>query len=299
MKPFRLSRRTLMTSAAASAGIACLHPATAFAAAGADDTEALRAIEKRFGGRLGVFALDTSSGRSLGYRADERFALCSTFKLLLAAAVLHRVDRGQAKLDQRLRVTAADIVNHSPVTGPRVSEGFITVADACEGTVTVSDNAAANLLLPLVGGPKGLTGWLRNHAGDPVSRLDRQEPALNSNLADDPRDTTTPRAVAQTTSRLFATDSPLADASRQRLRQWIESASTGYRRIRAGLPPEWRVGDKTGTGANGAVNDVAVAWPSGRPPLVLAVYLSGSNQPVTALEAAHADVARQVVAALG
>lgn len=293
-----LSRRVLLAGTAL-AGITCLQPTTTFAADGQDSTEALREIERTIGGRLGVFAFDTGNGRSLGYRADERFAMCSTFKLLLAAAVLHQVDRRQAALDQRLRVTRADIVNHSPAVEARLEQGFITVAEACEATVTVSDNAAANLLLPLLGGPQGLTGWLRTHAGDQITRLDRPEPALNSNLAGDPRDTTTPRAMAQTTRRLFTADSPLAAPSRAQLRQWIHAASTGLRRIRSGLPADWQAGDKTGTGANGAVNDVAVAWPPGRQPLVLAVYLSGSNQPAAELEAAHAAVARRVVTGLG
>lgn len=299
MTTFHFSRRTLLAGVA-SASITCLQPAVAFAAEDKDDdTEALRAIERSIGGRLGVFALDTGSGRSLGYRADERFAMCSTFKLLLAAAVLHRVDRREAALDQRLSVKPADLVNHSPVAQARLEQGFITVAEACEATVTVSDNAAANLLLPLVGGPQGLTGWLRKHAGDKLTRLDRTEPALNSNLTGDPRDTTTPRAMAQTTHRLFAADSPLAASSREQLHHWIEVAGTGLRRIRAGLPADWRAGDKTGTGANGAVNDVAVAWPPGRAPLVLAVYQSGSSRPMADLEAAHAAVARRVAAALG
>lgn len=288
------TRRSLLVGAAC-AGFGALLPARAVAAA----DKPLRSIEQAIGGRLGVFAFDTASGRSLAWRADERFAMCSTFKLLLAAAVLHRVDQGRATLDQRLRVTAADLVNHSPVTAPRVEQGFITVTEACEATVTVSDNAAANLLLPLVAGPKGLTGWLRGQVGDKVTRLDRNEPALNSNIAGDPRDTTSPRAMASTTGRLFATDSPLTDASREQLRRWMETASTGYRRLRAGLPADWRVGDKTGTGANGSVNDVAVAWPAGRQPLVLAVYLSGSSRPMAELEAAHAEVARQVAVTLG
>lgn len=297
MKNVPLSRRTMLAGAASAGVTWLLLPATG--AAAQDTGDALRSIEQGIGGRLGVFALDTGSGRSVGYRADERFAMCSTFKLLLAAAVLHRVDGGQAALDQHLRVTQADLVNHSPVAAARVEQGYITVAEACEATVTVSDNAAANLLLPLVGGPRGLTGWLRRHTGDRLTRLDRTEPALNSNLAGDPRDTTTARAMAQTTHRLLAADSPLHEPSREHLRRWLESASTGLRRLRAGLPTDWRVGDKTGSGSGGAVNDVAVAWPPGRPPVVLAVYLSGSTRPMAELEAAHAEVAQRVVAALG
>jgi beta-lactamase class A len=164
----------------------------------------------------------------------------------------------------------------------------MTVRDLCAATIEVSDNTAANLLLPLIDGPEGLTRWLRG-LGDQVTRLDRNEPDLNSNLPDDPRDTTSPRAMAETTARLLTSDL-LSQESRALLSEWLVNAHTGRKRIRAGLPQGWLAGDKTGTGARGSVNDVAIAWPVGRAPVVIAVYLSGSEHPTPELEAIHSRV---------
>ncbi|MCW7538594.1 class A beta-lactamase [Aquabacterium sp. A7-Y] len=291
-----LSRRTLLAGAL-TAGFARAGSASSFAV-DPDARAALAKLEQKSGGRLGVHALDTASGRSLGFNDNTPFALCSTFKFLLAAAVLHRHDRDAGVLDRRLRVRRSDILHHSPVTSQHVKSGFITVREACHATVTVSDNAAANLLLPLVGGPQGLTAFLRRHGEDPMTRLDRTELALNSNLEGDLRDTTTPRAMAETTRRLLTGD-PLSEASRRQLSDWLQAATTGLARVRAGLPRDWRTGDKTGTCERGAVNDVAITWPPGRPPIVVAVYMSGSTQPLEALNAVHAEVGALVAARLG
>jgi beta-lactamase class A len=199
------------------------------------------------------------------------------------------VDAGAASLEQRIKYGKEDLLSYAPVTSARVSEGEMSVRDLTAGMIELSDNTAANLLLKLVDGPEGLTKWLRSE-GDQVTRLDRTEPELNSNLPNDPRDTTTPRAMAETTARLL-TGSVLRESSRELLTQWMVNASTGHKRIRAGLPKKWRVGDKTGTGARGAVNDVAIAWPEGRGPMVIAVYMSESKQPTSELEAIHARVA--------
>lgn len=292
-----LTRRGLLLGALCAAGTAW---AADDAPAHGPMTEAqalsaLAAIERRSGGRMGLHAIDTGSGRTLGHRAGERFAMASTFKLLLAAAVLHREDRSPGLLDHRLPVRQADLITHSPVTSRHLAAGFITAREACEATVQVSDNAAANLLLPLVDGPAGLTAFVRERCGDVLTRLDRNEPALNTNLPGDPRDTTTPAAMAATTQRLL-TGPVLSAASRDQLRGWLEAASTGMARLRAGLPKDWRTGDKTGTGANGAANDVAITWPPGRAPIVLAVYLDGSTQPAPVLDATHAQAAAVVAA---
>lgn len=263
-----------------------------------DVDEALAALHRQSGGRLGVHVLDTGTGQSFGIHDDEMFALCSTFKLLLAAAVLHRHEREEdaAWLDRALPFKAKDLVPHSPITERHLPQGSISIRQACHATMTLSDNAAANLLLPLVGGPAGLTSFLRNHCDDPASRLDRMEPELNSNLPGDPRDTTTPRAMARTTGRLLAGD-VLTEPSKRQLAAWLESATTGLTRVRAGLPPRWRAGDKTGTGVNGAANDVAVAWPPGqRLPIVIAVYMSGSPHATAQLNQVHAQVGTLVAA---
>ncbi|ANB16270.1 class A beta-lactamase [Dokdonella koreensis] len=251
----------------------------------------LAELERASGGRLGVAVLDTATGRSLGWRDEERFAMCSTFKFLLAAAVLQRVDRGELTLDRRLPIRKDDLIHHSPVTERHVGSHGLAVADLCEATMTLSDNAAANLLLPLVGGPAGLTATLRAW-GDATTRLDRPEPHLNDVPPGDPRDTTTPREMAAHVQRLVLGDL-LQPASRERLTGWLAGNRTGDHRLRAGLPKGWRVGDKTGSGP-GTTNDVAIVWPEGRAPFALACYLTGSSLKDDGRNAILASVAREV-----
>lgn len=254
------------------------------------------ALLARLGGRLGVYAIDTGSRAQLDLNGEERFAMCSTFKLLLAAAVLARVDAGALRLDHRVAFGAKDMVPYAPVTSARLAEGAMSVRDLCAAAMVLSDNPAANLLLPLVGGPSGLTRFLRD-LGDPVTRLDRTEPELNTNLPGDLRDTTTPVAMARSMERLLAGPA-LTEPSRSQLIAWAVDSKTGRRRLRAGLPPGWEVGDKTGSGMNGAVNNVAIAWPPGRAPILVASFMSGSTLPGSRLDAAHAEVGRLVAQAL-
>jgi len=267
-------------------------PASAASAASRVDQ-----VESSLGGRIGVFAFRPGAEPILFHRADERFAMCSSFKWVLAAAVLAGVDRGSLALDRRVPFGPSDLVQHAPVTGRRVGEGAMPIADLLEATVTVSDNPAANLLLPLIGGPPGLTQFFRA-LGDPVSRLDRNEPALNSNLPDDPRDTTTPRAMAGVLAQAVV-GPVLAAPSRERLLGWMRGCKTGLARLRAGLPATWNAGDKTGTGLNGAAGDVAVAFPPGQPPLFIAAYCSGSDASIDRINAAFAELGRIVASAAG
>ena len=285
--PSSLTRRAALASAALG-----LFPRAAWAA---DATAQFKAIETRLRGRLGVAALDTGTGARLGYRADERFAMCSTFKLLLAAAILARVDAGKLSLQQRVPFTKADLLGVAPVSRAHVGEGGLSLERLCAAAVSESDNTAANLLLGLVGGPEGYTRYLRG-LGDPITRLDRRELALNTNLPGDPRDTATPNATEGNLRRVLAGDA-LSPASRERLTGWMIATQTGLARLRAGLPRTWRVGDKTGTGGNGALNDIAVAWPPGRPPIVIAAYSSGSSAPAADREAGLAEVGRIVAKA--
>lgn len=242
-------------------------------------------VETDLGGRVGVMVRDTGNDEEMLYRADERFAMCSVFKWLLAAMVLSRVDRGEVLLEQEIRYDSTDLLDYAPVTRKHVDEGVMAVAELCRAAVTVSDNAAANLLLELVGGPAELTSFLRE-SGDTVTRLDRYEPALNTNLPGDERDTTTPRAMLETLETLLLGDA-LSAASRERLVGWLKDATTGRARLRAGLPDGWTVGDKTGTGENGAANDVAIAWPPQGKPILIAAFLSGSGASYAGLNAAH------------
>jgi beta-lactamase class A len=257
----------------------------------------LRKLEARLGGRVGLAALDTASGRTLSWRADERFAMCSSFKWLLAAAILARVDLGKLALDLVVPYSANALLAHSPVTSVRLHEGGMTVGALCAAMIATSDNAAANLLLEKIGGPAGYTRYLRE-IGDTVTRLDRNEPTLNTNLPGDPRDTTTPDAMVKTMQRVLVGDA-LQPSSREKLLDWMRKCETGTNRLHAGLPANWREGDKTGTGARGATVDNAILWPPGRPPILVAVYLSGSDKPIKVLEAAHAEMGRMIAVALG
>jgi beta-lactamase class A len=250
------------------------------------------AIEMRLGGRLGVAALDTGSSRRLEHRAGERFPMCSTFKLLAAAAVLHRVDEKEEQLNRFIPYTKADLLEYAPVTREDVNEGGMTLAALCAAAVEESDNTAANLLLQTIGGPEGLTRYARS-LGDEQTRLDRLEPDLNSALPGDERDTTTPAAMAANLRTLLLGDA-LSQQSRQLLDSWLAENKTGGEMIRAGLPNEWKIGDKTGRGSNGATNDIAIIRPPGKSPILLAIYFVGSTASPKTRQAAIADVARIV-----
>jgi beta-lactamase class A len=254
----------------------------------------LAALEKERGGRLGVAVIDTSSGRSAAYRGDERFALCSTFKVLAAAAILARFDAGKEQLERRIRFEAKDVVVNSPVSKNHVGGDGMSLAEICEAAITLSDNTAGNLLLANLGGPEGLTAYARS-LGDTVTRLDRNEPDLNEAIPADVRDTTSASAMLSDL-RALITGNALTSASRERLVDWLVGNKTGDARLRAGFPREWRVGDKTGSGERGTTNDVAVVWPSAnRSPLFVSVYLTGSSPEADHRNATLAMVARLIV----
>lgn len=256
----------------------------------------LAAIEAEVGGRLGVALLDTATNTTAGHRLDERFAMCSTFKALAAAAVLARVDAGRDALDRRVKYPTGELLSYSPVTKNYAGEAGMTLAELCDAAVTLSDNTAANLLLGTIGGPAGLTAFVRG-LGDKMTRLDRIEPFLNQETAGDPRDTTTPAAMASTLRHLVLGDA-LSPDSRARLTDWLVGCRTGGDRLRAGVPAGWRVGDKTGGGERGATNDIAVLWPPGRAPLVVSAYLVESTAPQDRRNAALAAVGRAVAQAI-
>lgn len=246
-------------------------------------------------GRVGVAALDSGTGKMLTSDANSRFAMASTFKLGLAGAILAEVEAGRLAMSDRVAVSKADLVFHAPVVEGAIAAGHLTVAELAAAIVEVSDNAAANLLLGKIGGPSGLTRFFRR-CGDRVSRLDRWETELNSNLPGDPRDTTTPAAMVRL-MRTLLVDGPLRRQSRQQLAEWLVRSRRGLDRLRAGLPDGWRVGTKAGTGARGAMNDLAIAWPPRRPPILIASYLDAPSATDDDRAAVHREIARRVATA--
>jgi beta-lactamase class A len=244
-------------------------------------------IEARLGGRIGVTLVDQAGELVLGHRADERFAMCSTFKLPLAAAILHRQEAGSINLDEMIEFSEADLLSYAPVAKARVAEGQLSIAELAAAIVIMSDNTAANLLLDRTGGPAGFTAFVRR-MGNPVTRLDRTEPALNENAIGDARDTTSPAAMSRLVAHLAVGDG-LGPASQALLIGWAEESVTGLRRIRAGLPAGWQAGDKTGNCPN-AHNDVAVIRPPGGEAWVLAVYVDRPAAEMTMVDEAIAEI---------
>ncbi|APW36000.1 class A beta-lactamase [Rhodoferax koreense] len=294
--------KAAIAALAAIAASGCALPRSGPSAAASDAPAArfrqrMQAIEQASGGRLGVAVRDTHSGAAFAHRGGERFPLCSTFKFLAAAQVLARVDSGAEQLDRRIAVLASDLVPYAPVTQPRVGGEPMTVAELCDAAVTLSDNVAGNLLLRSFGGPAALTAYLRG-LGDGQTRLDRIEPELNQALPGDPRDTTTPEAMLQTLHRIVLGDA-LSPPSRAQITRWLVDNKTGDRKIRAALPAGWRVGDKTGAGAFGTNNDIAVLWPPGRLPMLpvlVTAYLTDTSADQAVRDQALAEVGRLVVA---
>lgn len=287
-----VNRRAVL-ALGAGAALAVAVPSQAQAS---PSTGKLRDLEQKHGARLGVFASDTGTGRTVLYRANERFPICSVFKTLAAGAVLRR-DRDGELLSKVIRYTQAEVdkSGYGPITGkPANLANGMTVKALCEATIAYSDNAAANFLLRELGGPTAVTRFCRS-IGDPVTRLDRWEPELNSAEPWQEFDTTSPRAVGQSYARLTVGHA-LERTDAEQLTAWLLANTTGANRLRAGLPSDWRLGDKTGTGKYGTTNDVGITWPPGRAPIVIAVL---STKPDAAAGADEPLVARaaEIVAA--
>ena len=274
--PHLLNRRGLLAAGLAAPWLAACTPPTAAPGADAHALRAahgaLRKLESEVGGRLGLAAFDgRHAAPALLHRADERFPMCSTFKVIAAAGVLARSAREPGLLDQRIRYTREELVTYSPVTEKQVGEGM-TVGALCAAALQYSDNTAGNLLIRLLDGPAGVTRYARS-LGDEGFRLDRWETELNTALPGDPRDTTTPASMARSLQRLLLQDG-LPAAQRAQLEQWMRGNTTGAARIQAGVPAGWAVADKTGAGAWGTNNDVGVVRRTDGTPLVLAIYLA-------------------------
>ena len=252
-------------------------------------------IETETGGRMGVALVDSKGALILGFNRDERFAMCSTFKAPLAAAVLTGAEGGKFGLEGHISFTKADILDYAPIVKKNAKRGRMSMEELAAAAVEVSDNSAANLLLPMIGGPEGLTKFVRAH-GDTVTRLDRTEPTLNENVEGDERDTTSPAAMAGLMGRLIFRD--LKTESADKLRGWLNASTTGANRIKAGLPKDWTSGSKTGS-CGTAYNDVAlVKSPSGEE-YILAIYLDRPTVDAKAAEAAIAETARAALDFVG
>ena len=292
-----LSRRLFTTSA-------CLTLLAGCASAKTDHRSAslqahCQALEAKAQGRLGVSIVDTATGQQWGWREDERFMMLSSFKLLASALVLHRVDQGQESLQRRMAYPRSALIPWSPITEKHADGPGLTLGELCAATITTSDNTAGNLILESYGGPAALTAYARQ-LGDAVTRLDRNEPTLNRLSSDGLLDTTSPRAMAQTMHKLLV-GGALSTASRQQLRQWLLANTTGGKRLKAGVPASWQVGDKTGTNATDA-NDIGFLIPPQGAPWIVTAYLAGSSAEGAVKDACLADVAAwvaQQVAAQG
>jgi beta-lactamase class A len=254
----------------------------------------LAALEAAHGGRLGVAALDTGSGRRVSYRAGERFAMCSTTKVLTASAILTMVEQGRLQLDSQVHYRSADLLAYAPITRKNVATGFMTVDALCAAAIEWSDNTAENLLLGLIGGPAGWTRYARS-IGDTTSRLDRTEPTLNTAIPGDPRDTTTPGAMLRDL-HVVLLGAALNEASRQRLENWMLGNAITSGLLRAGVPNGWRVGDKSGSGDHATRNDIGIILPPRSAPILAAVYFTGSPGSASSRDQVIADVGRTLTA---
>ncbi|WP_092517648.1 class A beta-lactamase [Afipia sp. GAS231] len=261
-----------------------------------DAPPVLAAYERDTGGRIGVYAENLSTGAKIAWRAEERFVMCSTFKASLAAFVLARVDNAEDRLEDMVAYGAKDLLDYAPVAKQNLAQGAkeaaMSVADMCKAIVELSDNTCANLLLARVGGPAALTEfWSRT--GDAVSRLDHNEPELNRSPPGDPRDTTTPSAMAGNLRR-FLLGTVLTPSSREHLTQWMVDCKTGNNRLRGGLPADWKIGDKTGNNGKDASGDIAIAWPKSGGPVLVTAYTQGGSPTPPQLETVFKEIGAMV-----
>ncbi|HFR4115078.1 TPA: class A beta-lactamase BlaA [Yersinia enterocolitica] len=231
----------------------------------------LAALEHSANGRLGIAMINTGNGTKILYRGAQRFPFCSTFKFMLAAAVLDQSQSQPNLLNKHINYHESDLLSYAPITRKNLARGM-TVSELCAATIQYSDNTAANLLIKELGGSAAVNQFARS-IGDQMFRLDRWEPDLNTALPNDPRDTTTPAAMAASINKLVLGDA-LQPAQRSQLATWLKGNTTGDATIRAGAPTDWIVGDKTGSGDYGTTNDIAVLWPTKGAPIVLVVYFT-------------------------
>jgi beta-lactamase class A len=253
---------------------------------------ALTDYERDSGGRIGVYAKNLRTGAEISWRAHERFVMCSSFKASLAASILASVDRGQARLDEMITYGPDELMEWAPVAKQNLEKGAMSVFEMCEAAVEFSDNTCANALLARFGGPRALTAFWRS-IGDTVSRLDHNEPLLNRTPLGDPHATTTPAATAGNLQTLIL-GKALSPTSREQLTSWMLGCKTGDNRLRAGLPKEWRVGDKTGNNGKDAFVDIAVSWSTRQEPVLICAYTRGGAPTPDQVDDVFAKIGRHV-----
>jgi beta-lactamase class A len=253
---------------------------------------ALTDYERDSGGHIGVYAKNLRTGAEISWRAHERFVMCSTFKASLAASILASVDRRQAHLDELIAYNRADLLEWAPAAKQNVEKGAMSVGDMCKAAVEVSDNTCANALLARFGGPSALTAYWRS-LGDTVSRLEHNEPELNRTPPGDEHDTTTPAAMAGNLQKLIL-GNVLSATSREQLTSWMLGCKTGDNRLRAGLPKNWRIGDKTGNNGKDGAGDIAVTWSTRGEPIVICAYTRGGAPTSRQVDEVFAQIGRYV-----
>jgi beta-lactamase class A len=283
MGPKRLLGLAVIVTVILSSGIAVANVSDATPSAGVSNDNVRI--------RTAMLDLDGKS-RKVG-QADERFAMCSTFKFLAVAAVLQRVDRGQDKLDRFIKYSESDILAWAPMTKQHLGQGGMTLEALCFAAIAYSDNTAGNLLLQILGGPAGLTAYARR-LGDDITRLDRTEPELNNVARGDVRDTTSPMTMLHDMQKILLGDA-LSVSMREKLESWMIQNTTGDAMIRAGVPWDWRVGDKTGQNQIGNSNDIAIIRrPDGRA-VLLCIYVDAPGEPMQQRAIMIADVTRELM----
>ena len=252
-------------------------------------------LENKSGGKLGLTVVDTSDGTTYSWRGDEKFPLCSTSKVMVVAAILKKSESNTNLLAKKITINKSDIANYNPITSKYI-DSSMTITELSKAALQYSDNAAMNKLLSYLGGPRYATQFART-IGDKAYRLDRNEPGLNTAIPGDSRDTTTPSAMAETLNKLILGNA-LKKEQKAKLTEWMKGNTTGLNSIKAGLPAEWIVADKTGSGDYGTTNDVAVIWPKNHAPVILTTYFTQPEKDASARKDVLASAAKLIAEAI-
>lgn len=252
-------------------------------------------LENKSGGKLGLTVVDTSDGTTYSWRGDEKFPLCSTSKVMVVAAILKESESNTNLLAKKITINKSDMVNYNPITSKYI-DSSMTITELSKAALQYSDNAAMNKLLSYLGGPRHATQFART-IGDKAYRLDRNEPGLNTAIPGDSRDTTTPSAMADTLNKLIL-GTALKKEQKAKLTEWMKGNTTGLNSIKAGLPAEWKVADKTGSGNYGTTNDIAVIWPKNHAPVILTTYFTQPEKDASARKDVLASAAKLIAEAI-